>query len=413
MQNQTSGRHLPSCLRRIDLVMKTQTATGLSKTQRSHGSRRGDGARVRRGAVIPMMAIMLPVVILLAAIAINISYLELNRSEMVIASDAVSRAAGREYMSTNSFNSARAKGRDAGSRNLIGGKPLQLSDGDFVFGQSQRTGLSDRYSFTAGGGTGGSNPNAVEVTARRTTGSLDGPLGLLLPSILPRSTVESSQTSRSNQVEVDVVLVIDRSGSMAYAANEPAVFPPVPAAAPPGWLFNGPAPNPSRWRDLVEAVDVFLIELTASPINEMVGLATYNGNTNIDQLLSSDYNSIRGALGNYTNYFESGKTNIGGGINAGQNCFAMSGTRPFAARVMIVMTDGIDTVGSDPITAAVNAAKEKIMIFTITFAQEADQTTMETVAKKALGKHYHATNGANLSLVFKDIARQLPVLLSK
>jgi Ca-activated chloride channel homolog len=356
-----------------------------------------------------MMAILLPVVLLLAAISINIAYLELNRSEMIIASDAVSRATGREFMVSNSTTSARAKGRDAGSRNSIGGKPLQLADGDFVFGQSGRSGLSDRYTFTAGG----NNPNAVEVTARRNTGSIDGPLGLLLPSILPISQVESTQISRSNQVEVDVVLVIDRSGSMAYAANEPAVFPPIPAAAPPGWLFNGPAPNPSRWRDLVAAVDVFLMELTASPINEMVGLATYNGNANIDQLLSSNYNSIRGALDNYTNFFQSGKTNIGGGINAGQNCFAFSGTRPFAARVMIVLTDGIDTVGSNPVAAAISAANEKIMIFSITFALEADQSTMQSVANAALGKHYHATNGTNLSLVFKDIARQLPVLISK
>lgn len=36
-----------------------------------------------------MMAIFLPVVILLAAISINIAYLELNRTEMVIASDRV------------------------------------------------------------------------------------------------------------------------------------------------------------------------------------------------------------------------------------------------------------------------------------------------------------------------------------
>ena len=51
--------------------------------------------RQRRGAVIPMLAILLPVVIILAAFAINIAYLELNRTEMFIASDAVSRATGR------------------------------------------------------------------------------------------------------------------------------------------------------------------------------------------------------------------------------------------------------------------------------------------------------------------------------
>ena len=365
--------------------------------------------RARCGAVIPMLAIMLPVVVILSAIAINLAYLELNRSELVIASDAVSRATGREYMISSNVESARAKGRDAGGRNSIGGKPLGLNDSDFVFGQATRNAVANRYAFTPGGG----NPNAVEVTARRTTGSLDGPLTLLLPNILGISNVQSSQTSRSNQLEVDVVLVIDRSGSMAYASDEPAVFPPVPAAAPAGWLFNGPAPNPSRWRDLVAAVDVFLAELTASPINEMVGLVTYSGYTDIDQDLTTDYSDIQKALDNYTDYFQSGKTNIGGGINAGQNCFFLSGSRPFAARVMIVLTDGIDTVGSDPVGEAIAAADEQIMIFTITFSDEADQATMQTVASSALGKHYHATTGTNLSLVFKDVARQLPVLISK
>jgi len=238
-------------------------------------------------------------------------------------------------------------------------------------------------------------------------------LALLLPNPFFVNSVESSQTSRSNQIEVDIVLVIDRSGSMAYASAEPAAFPPLPAAAYPGWFFNGPAPNPSRWRDAVTAVDVFLNELTLSPINEMVALVTYNNGVNLDQTLTTNYNLIQTGLNNYTNFFESGQTNIGGGINGGQNCFALNSGRPFAAKVMILLTDGIDTVGSDPIEAALDAVEEQIMIFTITFSDEADQATMQTVATLAKGKHYHASNGANLSLVFKDIARQLPILISK
>ncbi len=329
---------------------------------------------------------------------------------MFIASDAVSRATGREFMLTNDTTVARAKGRAAASRNSIGGKPLKLSNSDFVFGQSARAGTANRYSCVAGGGA---NRNAVEVTARRTTGSIDGPLKLLLPNPFFIQSVESTQTSRSNQIEVDIALVIDRSGSMAYASDEPAVFPPLPEAAAPGWFFNGPAPNPSRWRDAVAAVNVFLNELTISPINEMVALVTYNNAVNLDQTLTSNYNSILTSLNNYTNFFQSGQTNIGGGINGGQNCFAFSAGRPFAAKVMIVLTDGIDTVGSDPIGAAISAADDQIMIFTITFSDEADQATMQTVASSANGKHYHAANGVNLSLVFKDIARQLPILISK
>ena len=214
-----------------------------------------------------MLAIMLPVIVVLAAFAINIAYIELNRTELVIASDASSRAAGREFMLTADQNAARAMGRQAGQRNSVGGKPLQLRDSDFVFGQAARASATNRYNFTAGG----SHPNAVEVTANRLNGSLDGPLTLLMPNPFLINSVPSSQTSRSNQIEVDIVLVIDRSGSMAYAADEPAVFPPIPAAAPPGWLFNGPAPNPSRWRDAVGAVDAFLTELTNSPVDEWSG----------------------------------------------------------------------------------------------------------------------------------------------
>jgi hypothetical protein len=356
-----------------------------------------------------MLALMLPVVIILAAFAINIAYLELNRTEMHIASDAASRAAGREFMITNDQALARAKGRDAASRNSIGGKPLLLADTDFVFGQSSRSSASSRYSFVAGG----SRPNAVEVTARRTTGSLNGPLDMLLPNPFATKKVESLQTARSNQIEVDVALVIDRSGSMAYAANEPAVFPPLPAAAPPGWLFDGPVPNPSRWRDAVAAVDVFLTELSASPISEMVSLSTYNDVTSMDEQLTTNYANIMSDLNAYSNYFESGATNIGGGINAGVSTFAGPNARPFAAKVVIVLTDGIDTVGSDPIKAAEDAAKEQIMVFSITFANEADQATMIQVAAKGHGKHYHAATGTNLTQVFRDIARQLPVLLSK
>jgi Flp pilus assembly protein TadG len=364
--------------------------------------------RARNGAIIPLFAVMLPVVLILGAFAINIAYLELNRTEMVIASDAASRATGREFALSNDQAGAMAKGRTAASLNTVGGRPLLLADGDFIFGQSARASVSDRYSFTPGGAF----PNAVEVTTRRTVGSPSGPVNLPLPGFFSSTAIESRQTSRSNQIEVDIALVIDRSGSMAYGANEVAQFPPIPAAAPAGWFFGDPAPNPSRWRDAVAAVDVFLNELTNSPVNEFVSLSTYNDGTNLEQLLTTNYNSIRGSLDFYTQSFTSGATNIGGGIESGINALSIN-SRPFAAKVMIVLTDGIDTVGSNPIAAADHASDEQIMVFTITFSAEADQATMQQVAVKGNGKHYHASNGTVLLSIFRDIGRQLPILISR
>ena len=50
----------------------------------------------RRGAVIVLMVLLLPVALLMSAIAINLAYIELARTEMIIATDAATRAGGRE-----------------------------------------------------------------------------------------------------------------------------------------------------------------------------------------------------------------------------------------------------------------------------------------------------------------------------
>jgi Mg-chelatase subunit ChlD len=348
------------------------------------------------------------VIVVLSAFAINIAYLELNRTEMYIASDSASRAAGREFMITQDMSRARNQGRLAAELNTIGGKQLTLENNDFVFGQARRDALTTRYSFTPGG----ERPNAVEVTAKRTRNSRNGPINVLIPNPFEVNGVDSTQTARSNQTEVDIAIVLDRSGSMAFSADELSSATR-PRAAPPGWDFNGPAPNPSRWRDAVSAVGEFLVELDRTAVSEIVSLSTYNHDVSVDQELTSNYASIQSGLQTYTNHFVEGDTNIGGGIFAGLKTFASTRNRPYASRVMILLTDGIDTMGSNPVFAAEEAAKQKVMVFTITFSSEADQTTMKLVAEKGLGKHYHATSGASLTGVFQDIAKQLPIILSK
>ncbi len=362
----------------------------------------------RTGSVVPLFAIMLPVVLIMAAFAINIAYLQLNRTEMYIAADAASRAASREFATTNDKTSTLAVARTATNLNTVGGCPLLLSNKDIVFGESSRDALENRYNFSAGG----NNPNAVEVTARRDSGSLSGPVTLPLPLFFASPTINASQTSRANQIEMDISLVIDRSGSMAYASDEPAVYPPVPKAAPKGWSFGDAAPNPSRWRDAVAAVKVFLTEMNNSPANEYIALTTYNHDNILDQLLTTDYRKINAALDSYTKHSDLGSTNIEGGIARGVEAY-ITNSRPFATKVMIVLTDGIDTTGSDPVGGAKLATAYDIMIFAITFSDEADQATMQQVAAVGHGKHYHAANAADLKLIFQDIARQLPILISR
>src|SRR4029079_4044056 len=100
------------------------------------------------------------------------------------------------------------------------------------------------------------------------------------------------------------------------------------------------------------------------------------------------------------------------GIDDGIKVLTGKKVRPFAARTMIVMTDGIHNLGPEPILSAQNAAKLGIVIHTITFSSDADIKRMTHVAKPTGGLHFHAPDAAALAAIFKQIASTLPVLLT-
>ncbi|QDV71471.1 von Willebrand factor type A domain protein [Rosistilla carotiformis] len=363
----------------------------------------------RRGSVLVLMSIVLPMMLILAAFAINSASIELRRTEMTIVSDIAARAGSRELTMSKSEEAARRRAKQLAKRNKVGNVPLTLEDSDIEFGTAMRQGTA-RYDFTQGT----PHPNSVRIFARRKTGSADGPLSLPFPGILGHHAVNSEQHAISTQVLVDIALVIDRSGSMAYASNEPAVYPPSPSSAPEGWDFCDPAPPISRWRDMLAAVDVFTTEITNSPTDERVAVVTYNGSATIDQPLTADFTKIATTLDTYTQSLCAGGTNIGGGIGQGiEALINRVESRTGASKVIVVLTDGIHNQGTDPVSAAKQASSGGAMIFSVTFSDEADQNRMQKVAEKGYGKHFHAQNGDELKIVFAEIAKRMPTLLTK
>lgn len=365
--------------------------------------------RQRKGAVLVLVAILLPVMLILSAMAINFAYIDLCETELYTAADAGARAAGREFGVTRSQTNAVSRGKLVANLNKVSGNGLSLADSDFAFGRSTRSGLG-RYTFDPASTV----KNAVQVTARRSQGALDGPISLMMPNIIGRSSVNITEVAISTSVEVDIALVLDRSGSMAYAVDEIANPLVKPNSAPLGWVFCDPAPPICRWRNLVAAVDAFLNEISSSPMDEQVSLSTYNHIALTDVSLTNNYALIDSGMVPYTNSLCMGATNIGGGIAEGIGSLIYSpSARPQAAKVIVVMTDGMHNWGSDPVGAAYWAAGSGITIFTVTFANEAEIWRMQEVAAIGGGKHYHANSASDLSAAFQDIARSLPTLLTK
>jgi Mg-chelatase subunit ChlD len=365
----------------------------------------------RPGAIVALVALMLPVLLILAAFAVNLAWIELSRTQAFIAADAATRAAGRTYSLTGNLVEAKAKANTAASMNLVAGKAMTLLDSDFTMGTSIRSSTLNRYSFTPGG----TQPNALKVRIQRTASSTNGAIPLLLPGIVGSTGYEVSRTSVSTRVEVDLAFVVDRSGSMAYASDEKAVYPPIPKAAPTGWFFGNAAPTPSRWRDLASAANFFITEMEGSVLDEKVALVTYGDGASTDRTMTSDYNSIRSGITFYTSSFPSGKTNIGDGLSAGVTALSGTGARNYASKVIILMTDGIRTpgLGANPVTVATSAASKGIIIFTVTFSTEADQTGMKAVAVAGSGQHFHADSAASLATVLQNIVRILPTVITE
>lgn len=369
--------------------------------------------KTRRGAILPLVALLLPVMLILACFAVNVAYMELTRTELRIASDSATRAAAHALMTTGDTDAARTAARAGAQRNLVAGQSTRLADGDILFGTSTRSRLDERYQFNAGG----PRFNAVNVNLRRDAGSLDGAVNLIMPTFGAVDHFGPIQSATSTQVELDVALVLDRSGSMAYGARENsealAKKGLLPTIAPKGWKFGDPAPPGSRWLDLVDAVNVFQSILSASPQDEFVSLSTYSSGATLESGLSGDFSNITTGMGKYTNKFVSGGTNISSGLVQGINALSDIRTgRPWAVKVIIVMTDGRHNIGVQPDAAARDAYGYGVTVYTVSFSDEADKARMKNIADIGGGKHIHATSAAELRAAFGEIARRLPMLLT-
>ena len=91
--------------------------------------------------------------------------------------------------------------------------------------------------------------------------------------------------------------------------------------------------------------------------------------------------------------------------------------RAFAAKTVVILTDGDNTVGDDPETVARDElASKDLIVHTITFTRgvsEAGKAKMTKVAELCRGKHYHTDSGDGLAKIFEEIANNLPTILTQ
>lgn len=188
------------------------------------------------------------------------------------------------------------------------------------------------------------------------------------------------------------------------------------------------SPRFSRGDLQAQGVEAFLNVLEVTDQEELVSLVTFNSSARIDWELQrpTDDEGVQPFVdGSYANIRREmltltpgGGTAIGDGlltaipaIIPGPND-TTSIARPFAAKTIVVLTDGSNTSGISPADAVSQIAdKANVTIHTITLSSGAQ--SLAAIAEAGQGQSYHDDDGTNLNAIFEEIANTLPTILTE
>jgi len=331
----------------------------------------------RDGAMLPFIAIVIVILFITAAFAIDVARIHVTRSELRTATDAAAKAGIEALGREQSTAAATAAALAVAEENVVAGRGFLLDPDGVTFGSS---GQNDDGSFFFN--EGGVPLNSVRVVGEKTASSPAGSASLFFAPLFGVDSFEPIQTATATRIDRDIALVLDVSGSMAIN---------------------------NRFGALQNALDVFLSELELTPQRENISLTVYSTEDRKVQELTNDLDAISDAFAGES---PAGFTAIGLGLQTGLDSILNdANARPFALKSMIVMTDGNQNTGIGPELVAPLAQQEGVVVHTITFSEGANEALMAQVADIGEGIHLHADNDEELLEAFQTIARQLQVLL--
>lgn len=128
--------------------------------------------------------------------------------------------------------------------------------------------------------------------------------------------------------------------------------------------------------------------------------------------MSDSNNAVRNRVGAI---YPTGGTAIGDGMLTGLPPIINGDAgRPFAAKTIVVLTDGENNNGTDPGQAVEDIiGQHDVTIHTVTFSPGADKDAMIAVAEAGHGRHYHADDGTALVAIFEEIENNLPAIFTE
>jgi len=382
-------------------------------------------SRARRGALVPLACIVLFAMLGVMGLSINIAYIELVRTEQRLATDAAAKAALVVLGQTQSVASARAAAIRVASLHRVAGQPFKLTDAEIESGSAELQ-SNGAYAFTSVVDTNNTAViNSIRINSNLSRLNGGGVSLVMMPQLMGMNTYTASQSGIATRIDMDVCLIVDRSGSMAWDLSSQKFSYPGALNGKSAMqnYFQLPHPTLSRWAALRNSVDIFMTVLNENPIKTRVSLASYSSNftfgvfsssvASLDQSLTTNYASITTAMNKISSQPLIGNTNIAAGLREGINSLTDPNlAKRTSFKTIILLTDGVMSQGDDPVTLAATARNMNIRIHTIAFSAQADVNLMQKVAQSGGGQSYVAPDAASLKTTFKTIAATLPNMLT-
>jgi len=201
----------------------------------------------------------------------------------------------------------------------------------------------------------------------------------------------------------DLMLAVDISGSMEQQ----------------DMLIN------NRYTDRITAVKAVVGEFVEKRASDRLGLILFGQQAYLQTPLTFDSKTVNQQLQEAQIGFAGKNTAIGDAI--GLSIKRLRG-RPAESRVLILLTDGANTAGTEPLQAATIAAEAKIRIHTVGVGAEEmvtrsffgrnqkvnpssdlDEVTLKAIAEKTGGQYFRARDPKELQKIYAEIDQLEPM----
>ncbi|MCO6453133.1 MAG: VWA domain-containing protein [Caldilineales bacterium] len=199
------------------------------------------------------------------------------------------------------------------------------------------------------------------------------PLILQTSQSLPTPTPTATPCPTDDYTPPDVILALDRSGSM----------------------------EGEKLAAAKNAVSIFLNEMDLT--QEQAGIVSFAGDARLDQILTLNIASLNLALSQVS---AGSDTAIGEGIALAQEELQSGRHVPDHTSVIVLLSDGQNTVGQDPLAAASAAKAAGTRIVTIGLGDDADHSLLRQIASQA-GDYYFAPSPHDLVDIYRSIAGKI------